>query len=72
MNVSDSREIANPFECATLQVTSMEVAMKQTKNRNPVAKYARQFNKSSVQADRKKASKAGYQKHKGQCHSQAA
>ena len=71
MNVSDSREIANPFECATLQITSMEVAMKQ-KNRNPVAKYARQFNKSSVQADRKKASKAGYQKHKGQCHSQAA
>lgn len=32
---------------------------------NPVAKHARTFNKSSVQADRKKQQKRGYSKHKG-------
>lgn len=33
--------------------------------RNSVAKYARQFNKATVQRDRKKDSKKGYRKHKG-------
>lgn len=32
---------------------------------NPVAKHAKSFNKSSVQADRKKQQKKGYSKHKG-------
>lgn len=31
---------------------------------NPVAKHARKFNLATVQADRKKRDKAGYQKHK--------
>ena len=34
--------------------------------RNPVAKHARKFNKSAVMRDRKKDSKRGYTKHKGQ------
>ena len=33
--------------------------------RNFVAKYSRSFNKSSVFVDKKKASKNGYSKHKG-------
>ena len=36
------------------------------KTNNLVAKHARQFNKSAVHTDRKKASKRGYRKHKGQ------
>jgi len=32
---------------------------------NPVAKYARKYNKSAVHVDRKKASKRGHVKHKG-------
>jgi len=32
---------------------------------NPVAKFARKFNKATVQKDRKKADKRGYTKHKG-------
>ena len=32
--------------------------------KNPVAKYARTFNKAVVYKDRKKLAKAGYQKHK--------
>ena len=35
------------------------------KARNYVAKHANTFNKSSVQVDRKKASKRGVMKHKG-------
>jgi hypothetical protein len=35
------------------------------KRNNPVAKHAREFNKATVQVDRKKASKRGYVKHKG-------
>jgi len=31
---------------------------------NPVAKYARKYNKSAVHIDRKKATKKGYRKHK--------
>ena len=31
---------------------------------NPVAKFARKFNKATVQRDRKKDSKRGYTKHK--------
>lgn len=31
---------------------------------NPVAKYSRKYNKSTVQTDRKKAMKRGYEKHK--------
>lgn len=39
--------------------------MKQkTKRRNPVAKYAKRFNKVHVFKDRKKSLKAGYFKHK--------
>lgn len=34
------------------------------KERNFVAKYSRQFNKASVQTDRKKRDKRGYVKHK--------
>jgi hypothetical protein len=34
-------------------------------SKNPVAKYARKFNKATVQKDRKKADKRGYIKHKG-------
>jgi hypothetical protein len=38
--------------------------MKRTfKNRNPVAKYCRKYNKAIVMADRKKAMKSGYVKH---------
>ena len=36
------------------------------KKGNPVAKYMRKYNKATVQVDRKKASKRGYVKHKGQ------
>lgn len=32
--------------------------------KNPVAKFARKFNKAAVQKDRKKADKRGYTKHK--------
>ena len=34
--------------------------------KNIVAKYAREFNKATVQKDRKKESKKGYRKHKGE------
>ncbi|MDB4311808.1 hypothetical protein N9937_00095 [bacterium] len=34
--------------------------------RNLVAKHARQFNKASIQKDKKRSAKAGYQKHKGE------
>jgi len=37
---------------------------KSAKTRNPVARYLRKYNKSVVMADRKKATKAGYLKHK--------
>lgn len=33
--------------------------------KNLVAKYSREFNKASVQKDKKKDSKRGYKKHKG-------
>lgn len=33
------------------------------KNPNPVAKFAGKFNKSTVQVNRKKQAKRGYQKH---------
>lgn len=36
-----------------------------TKIRNLVAKHARKYNKASVQVNRKKQAKSGYQKHKG-------
>ena len=36
----------------------------QKMNSNPVAKYARQFNKSAVQTDKKKEAKRGSEKHK--------
>ena len=32
--------------------------------RNPVAKHSRRFNKASLQRDRKKDAKRGYQKHR--------
>ena len=32
---------------------------------NPVAKYARKFNKSHVMRDRKRDAKRGYRKHRG-------
>jgi hypothetical protein len=35
------------------------------KQRNPVARHARAFNKSAVMVDRKAAAKRGYRKHKG-------
>lgn len=38
----------------------------QDKQRNLVAKYAREFNKSHVMADRKVRQKRGYRKHKGE------
>lgn len=34
---------------------------------NPVAKNCNKFNKPATHADRKKASKRGYEKHKLQC-----
>jgi len=40
------------------------VMKKPMKNRNPVAKYCRKYNKAIVMADRKKARKAGYKKHR--------
>lgn len=43
-----------------------------TKRTNPVARYAQQFNKAATHTDRKKASKRGHIKHKGQCPSPAA
>lgn len=33
--------------------------------RNPVAKYARDFNVAAVHRDRKKDNRKGYRKHKG-------
>lgn len=36
---------------------------------NLVAKHARTFNKATVQADKKKKSKKGYQKHKNKDNS---
>jgi len=38
--------------------------MKPKKDSNPVAKYAKQFNKAAVFKDRKKAAKRGETKHK--------
>jgi len=38
--------------------------MKPKKDSNPVAKYAKQFNKAAVFKDRKKAAKKGERKHK--------
>ena len=37
---------------------------KSAKTRNPVARYLRKYNKGVVMADRKKAKKAGYVKHR--------
>ena len=37
---------------------------KSAKTRNPVARYLRKYNKGVVMADRKKAKKAGYLKHR--------
>ena len=34
------------------------------KQRNPVAKHSRQFNKAATHIDRKAAAKRGYSKHK--------
>jgi hypothetical protein len=34
------------------------------KQRNPVARHARAFNKSAVMVDRKAAAKRGYRKHR--------
>ena len=42
----------------------LEVNMKTKKFRNLTAKYARGFNKCSVQVDRKRAQKLGKVKHK--------
>ena len=39
---------------------------------NLVAKHARQFNQAAVHTDRKKSTKQGYRKHKGQDYCQAA
>lgn len=41
-------------------------------DRNPVAKFAHQFNQGRVFKDRKKHWKLGYRKHKGQSDAQAA
>ena len=38
--------------------------MKSKKDSNPVAKYAKRFNKATVFKDRKKAAKRGESKHK--------
>jgi hypothetical protein len=35
------------------------------KKRNPVARHARKFNQAVVMTDRKRAAKAGHQKHRG-------
>lgn len=35
------------------------------KTRNPVARHCRTFNRATVQVDRRKAAKRGYQKHRG-------
>lgn len=40
--------------------------MKKPKDSNPVAKYAKRFNKAKVFTDRKKAAKRGHLKHKAQ------
>ena len=46
--------------------TNPNESMDKQKTPNPVAKHAHKFNKSSVMRDRKKDSKRGYTKHKGQ------
>ncbi len=40
-------------------------SIKQNKQRNPVARNLREFNKATVEEDKKKKSKRGYKKHKG-------
>jgi len=50
----------NPKDMVTFRDRSGEGS------RNPVAKYARKFNKASVHTDKKKAAKRGYKKHKKQ------
>ena len=42
-----------------------ETNPREERSKNPVAKYARKFNKAAVHTDKKKASKKGYIKHKG-------
>lgn len=44
--------------------------MKTKKDSNPVAKYAKHFNKAAVFKDRKKAAKRGESKHKRRNHNQ--
>jgi 2-oxo-4-hydroxy-4-carboxy--5-ureidoimidazoline (OHCU) decarboxylase len=44
---------------------SLTTSVNVMKRRNFVAKYARVFNHARVHADRKKAAKRGYRKHKG-------
>jgi len=44
---------------------SFELRHEDMAQRNPVARYANQFNKSATFVNQKKAAKAGYVKHKG-------
>ena len=46
------------------QRSRIKLMKKSAKIRNPVAKYLRKYNKGVVMADRKKAVKSGYVKHK--------
>ncbi|MEO0442658.1 MAG: hypothetical protein AAFZ92_02815 [Pseudomonadota bacterium] len=46
--------------------------MKRSASNNPVAKYARRFNKAAVHKDRKKALKRGQTKHKKQVYQAVA
>ena len=48
-----------------LEENDMKKKMQAPKPRNPVAKYLRQFNKATVERDRKRLQKNGYVKHKG-------
>lgn len=41
-------------------------------NRNPVARFSRQFNKATVQRDRKAAAKRGQEKHRRDFRREAA
>lgn len=51
------------YSSQLIWVFSKETDMK---TNNLVAKHARTYNKAHVHKDRKKASKRGYRKHKGQ------
>ncbi len=48
------------------QLRQYDINRRETVKHNPVAKYARRFNRAQTHTDRRKADRRGYRKHKQQ------